>query len=76
MSDEIQRALGRIEGQLITNSSVLDELNEKLGRHFDDDRTFQADIIDRVGKVEKKVWWATGALAACTFIVGKLTGKI
>ena len=76
MSDEIQRTLGRIEGQLLSNSSVLEAMSDKMSRHFDEDREFQTAIVDRVGKVEKKVWWATGALAACTFIVGKLTGKI
>ena len=76
MSDEIQRTLGRIEGKLQSNSSVLEAMSDKMSRHFDEDREFQTAIVDRVGKVEKKVWWATGALAACTFIVGKLTGKI
>ena len=76
MSDEIQRTLGRIEGQLLSNSSVLEAMNERIGQHFEDDNKFHEAITERIGKVEKKVWWATGALATCTFLVGKLTGKI
>ena len=75
MSDEIQRTLGRIEGQLLTNSSVLEGLNEKLGRHFDDDREFQTSVSDRLGKIEKKVWWFSGVGAAVALFFGRITGK-
>lgn len=57
MSDEIQRAVGRIEGKL-------DSLLETMKAHVaDDDRNF-ADVNARIGKIEKKVYWFTGAWAA------------
>ena len=66
MSDEMERSMGRVEGKLdalINSFNTHTELNEK--RH--------SKIAERVGTVEKKVWWLTGIGAAIAFIGSKLT---
>lgn len=64
MSDEISRSLGRVEGKL-------DSLIETMkGR---DDR---ADDLDRrVGKVENRLHWYSGAAAALGSLFGLYIGK-
>ena len=68
MSDqsELQRSLGRIEG-------TLREVKEAIVvRNAGDDARF-AKVEDRVGKVERKVYWASGVIAVVTAaIVAKL----
>jgi hypothetical protein len=56
---EVHRALGRIEGQLTT---VVDLLKGHDGRHERTER--------RVGSLEKRQAWYSGAAAAVGAIVG------
>lgn len=52
--DELQRSLGRIEGQLA-------ELNKAILAHFqDDERNFHA-VRQDVSGLQKKFWFASGA---------------
>jgi hypothetical protein len=57
MSDELQRAMGRVE-------SKVDILLERT-----------AAYEKRIGAVEKKVWYASGASAVLAFIATHLIGK-
>lgn len=66
---EIQRSLGRVEGKL-------DQIIAGITSHeqYDKDRFQevheQLDSINkRTATVERKFWYATGAVAAITFIV-------
>ena len=57
MSDEIQRALGRVEGKL-------DSLIATMKDHLADDSRNFAEVNARIGRVERKVYWFPGAWAA------------
>ncbi|MEH2501257.1 hypothetical protein V1290_000068 [Bradyrhizobium sp. AZCC 1578] len=57
MSDELQRAMGRVEAKV-------DLLIELTGKYD-----------DRLTKVERKVWWSSGAAAVIAFITTNLIGK-
>lgn len=54
---DVQRTLGRIEG-------LLTSINTSLTAHFTDDLKNFENLRDRIGKVEKKVNWFSGAWAA------------
>jgi len=62
--DEVQRSLGRIEGQL-------DGIAKMLKQHFEDDRrNFEAvdkrmgELGRSLGNVKKKIWFGSGFSAA------------
>jgi hypothetical protein len=57
MSDELQRAMGRVEAKV-------DLLIERTSKYD-----------DRLSKVEKRVWWASGASAVLAYIATNLIGK-
>jgi hypothetical protein len=59
---EIQRSLGRLEGKL-------DSLILEIKQHFEDDKKNFSSIDTRVQKLEKKVWYASGFVAAIAFII-------
>lgn len=65
MSDEVQRTLGRVE-------SKLDALVETMIRHLDDDKENFASVKGRVSKMEKKIYWFSGAWAAAGAIAAYL----
>ena len=75
-SDETQRAIGRIEGTLATNTLLLNDIRNDLLRHFEDDRRQFEAVETRVSGLEKKVYWFSGAFAFIAFIATKLTGKL
>lgn len=58
---DVQRSLGRIEGKL---DQVLTRININESR-------LNAQEV-RLGAVEKKTWWAAGAVSVFSFIVTKL----
>ena len=68
--------MGRIEGTLAANTIILQDIRADLIRHFEDDRRNFETITERIGNVEKKVWWFSGLGAACAFLAAKLTGKL
>lgn len=60
--EEVQRALGRIEGKM-------DALLLTLQQHIkDDERQFDAIEI-RMSRVERKIYWFSGAWAAAGAMV-------
>jgi len=63
--NEIARSLGRLEGKV-------DQFVETMKVYVEQNQTRIADIEKRVGRVEKKSWYAAGAAAAVTFLVTKL----
>jgi hypothetical protein len=60
--DEIQRSLGRLEGKL-------DILITEIKQHFEDDKKNFSSIDTRIQKVEKKIYYASGFVAAIAFII-------
>lgn len=66
MSDEVQRSLGRIEGKL-------DQTLEMMNSHFEDDRTNFKEVHTRLGKVERKTYYAGGIIS---LVVAYLTAKL
>lgn len=74
--EETQRAIGRIEGTLATNTIILADIRKDLIRHFEDDKETFSKIGERLGAVEKKVWYFSGIGAAIAFIAAKFTGKV
>lgn len=62
--NELYRALGNIEGKLDTLISSYASTDRRL------------DASDkRLGAVEKRVWWASGASAAVTMFLTQFLGK-
>ena len=61
-NDEIQRSLGRVEGKL-------DLLLTEIKQHFEDDKKNFSSIDTRIQKVEKKIYYASGFVAAIAFII-------
>jgi hypothetical protein len=61
-SPEIQRSLGRIEGQLET-------LAEEIRQHFKDDKTNFAAVESDIKKLERKVYYASGFVGALVFLI-------
>lgn len=59
---EVQRSLGRLEGKL-------DTLITSINQHFLDDKKAFSDLETRIQKVEKKVWYASGFVAAFAFLI-------
>jgi hypothetical protein len=55
-AEELQRSLGRVEGKI-------DGILTGLEKHFRDDLDNFATIEARVGKVERKIYWFSGAWA-------------
>lgn len=51
---ELNRSVGRVEGKL-------DQLLSSIERHFEDDKTNFAFIGIRLARVERKIYWFTGA---------------
>ena len=74
-SSGMERAVGRIEGQLIRTQMLLQDLRSDIIRHFEDDKQAFRDFNQRLAGVEKKLWWFSGVGACVAFIVAKLTGK-
>ena len=72
--DEVQRAIGRIEGQLASNTLLLNDIRNDLIRHFEDDRRAFESIGVRVSGAEKKLWWLSGIASAVAVVVTKLMG--
>lgn len=70
--EELQRALGNVEGKLDGVVSALTTLNLTLAaRHIDMDKRLEmAD--DRINSVENKLYWMTGVGAALMFVATKL----
>lgn len=72
---EIQRGLGRVEGKM--DQVLLSAINhEELDKNrFRDVFETTKEIEERVGRLEKKVWYAAGFGAALAFIVSHLPFK-
>ena len=62
MSDEVQRSLGRIEGKL-------DSLADAMTAHFDKDEMEFGAIKRDINKINKKMFFGSGAIAAITSMV-------
>lgn len=56
---ELERSLGRIEGKL-------DSLTDMMGQHFEDDKTSFSEIRHDVNKINKKMIFGSGFIAAIT----------
>ena len=67
--NEIQRSLGRVEGKL-------DLLLTEIKTHFEDDKTNFSSIDTRIQKVEKKIYYASGFVAALAFILQQFKSYI
>ena len=68
MSDEVQRSLGRIEGKL-------DKLDDMLAAHLADDTQRFNRVNDRIGRVERKAYAASGVIAIVSaYVTAKLSG--
>lgn len=74
--DETQRAIGRIEGTLSANTIILADIRKDLIRHFEDDKESFVKLGERLGAVEKKVWYFSGVGAVVAFLAAKITGKL
>lgn len=61
---EVQRSLGRLEGKL----------DQALSRFASHD-TQMAALDKRVGSVEKKVWWFSGAAGVIAWAATNLLGR-
>jgi hypothetical protein len=59
--EDIQRSLGRLEGKL-------DILITEIKQHFEDDQNNFSSIDTRFQSVEKKIYYASGFVAAIVFI--------
>jgi hypothetical protein len=68
VSDEISRSLGRVEGKLDSLIETIKVRNER-----DDDRS--DSLEKRVGKVEAKQHWYSGAAATLGALFGLYMGK-
>ena len=68
-NDEIQRYLGRVEGKL-------DLLLTEIKTHFEDDKQNFSSIDTRIQKVEKKIYYASGFVAALAFILQQFKSYI
>ena len=62
MSDDTQRMLGTVIGKL-------DSLTDLMQNHLEDDRRNFGTIEHRVGKIERKIYWFSGAWAAIGAII-------
>ena len=60
--NEIQRSLGRLEGKL-------DSLLLEIKQHFIDDKTNFNALDSRIQKVERKIYYASGIVGTCVFIL-------
>jgi hypothetical protein len=69
MNEEIQRSLGRLEGKL-------DSLITEIKQHFEDDKKNFSSIDTRIQKVEKKIYYASGFVAALIFIIQQFRSYI
>lgn len=74
--EETQRAIGRIEGTLATNTIILADIRKDLIRHFEEDKESFSKLGERLGTVERKVWYFSGVGAVIAFIAAKFTGKV
>jgi hypothetical protein len=61
-NEEIQRSLGRLEGKL-------DSLIAEIKQYFEDDKANFSSIDTGIQKVEKKVYYDFGLIAAIAFII-------
>jgi hypothetical protein len=68
-NDEIHRSLGRLEGKL-------DILITEIKQHFEDDKKNFSSIDTRIQKVEKKIYYASGFVAALAFILQQFKSYI
>jgi len=72
---ELNRAIGALQSIAATNTMILQDIKGDLMRHIDDYRKNYDNIGNRIGILEKKVYWFSGVGAAIAFIATKLTGK-
>ena len=70
MSDEVQRAIGRIEGTLNSNTELLRNIREFLTRHEHDDNIRFTEVRDEISKINKKVLFGSGAVATLISVIG------
>lgn len=66
MSDEVQRALGRIEGQLEASTQILKSIKDDFRAHAEEDNHRFGEVNKQLSSLSKRVYLTSGTLGILT----------